>query len=93
MRSMMSAAPVLEFPDKGGIPRSLWRASAFANHHPQFGTYDALRKRIERRDVNGLEVSGALVETRLGFLIDRDRYIEWLLTPTPRNVAQESRVA
>jgi hypothetical protein len=84
---------VIELADADGTPRKFWRARAFAAHHPQLGSFDALRKRIERRELNGLAASGAIVESRFGFLIDRDKYQRWLLTPCrpePRIDAREA---
>jgi hypothetical protein len=45
------------------------------------GSRDAFRKRLERRDLNGLAASGAVLETALGLMIDPTRFRQWLFTP------------
>jgi hypothetical protein len=60
----------------------LRRASDFfEENRALFGSRDAFRKRLERRELNGLTASGAVLETSLGLMIDSARFRAWLLAP------------
>ncbi len=53
----------------------------YEEHRHLLGSPDAWRKRLERRQANGLLAAGAVVETSLGLMIDPLRFRIWLLTP------------
>jgi hypothetical protein len=60
----------------------LRRASDFYDENRGlFSSRDAFRKRLERRELNGLAASGAVLETNLGLMIDPPRFRTWLLSP------------
>lgn len=52
-----------------------------------FRTLTALRRYLDRRAVNGLIETGAVVESPLGLLIDEAKFAEWLHSGTPRDRA------
>jgi hypothetical protein len=53
----------------------------FAANRNLFASYDAFRKQLERRRWNGLAASGAVVDTRLGLMLQPHRYSLWLMQP------------
>lgn len=62
--------------------RRLRRARDFYNDNRNLlGTHDAFRKRLERRETNGLSAAGAVIESQLGLLVDPVKFREWLLRP------------
>lgn len=88
---MTHSYAAIEFDDQDGhFIRKLWRLREFAECFPELGTYDSVRKRVEKRHANGLAARGAIVECRLGILIDPDRYKAWLLEPRPAEQGDES---
>lgn len=73
---------IIQIDDQSGrVTRWLYRVNAFAAAFPQYGTYEAIRKRIARRRDNGLLASGAVVETNLGNLVDANKFADWALQP------------
>jgi hypothetical protein len=73
---------IVEIEDQTGRSRYLWLARDFAEAHPGLvSSYGALRKQIEHRRKNDLLAMRAVVESRLGCLIDPDQYRAWLVTP------------
>ena len=59
-------------------------ASFFAANRNLFASYEAFRKQLERRRLNGLAASGAVVDTRLGLMLHSERYQAWLMQPRKR---------
>jgi hypothetical protein len=71
----------------GKFVRHLISVQLFAESYPQYGTYEAIRKRVQRRQHNGLLDCGAVVESNYGNLINAERYAAWALQPRRREVA------
>lgn len=87
---MQHVCDFVELDDATGERRYLWRAKRFADAYPHLaGSYIALRKRIERRALNGLLAAGAVCERRAGLLIDAGRYRAWVLEPCTRRESAE----
>jgi len=84
---MSDAAPILN-PKTLHLKR-LRRAipDFYAENRNLLGSKDAFRKRLERRQANGLAASGAVVETALGLMIDPPKFRAWLLQPRDAEAA------
>ena len=66
--------------------RKLSRPSRYqANNRQLFRTAAALRKHLDRRRDNGLLEYGAVVESRLGLLIDEERFATWLISKSAQD--------
>jgi hypothetical protein len=88
MHTMQLQALVEINPVTNEVIRELWRAKVFAAKFPNLvSSYGALRGQIQRRKVNGMETAGAIVATRIGYLVDVGKYQTWLLQPCERSKA------
>jgi hypothetical protein len=68
--------------------KQLCKAPTFYRRNKNlFSSYEAFRKQLTRRQVNGLADSGAVVATSLGLMVDPPRFQTWLLAPNSQNQA------
>jgi hypothetical protein len=68
-------------PNDFDIKQLVRPASFFVSNRNLFASYEAFRKQLERRQSNGLASSGAVVDTRLGLMLQPRQYCLWLFQP------------
>jgi hypothetical protein len=77
----------------GRVVRRLLRIRVFAETYPNYGTYEAIRKRIQKRYSNGLVAAGAVVETAYGKFVDPSKYAAWVMRPRCSNANHRGEAA